>query len=78
MPLQAGFVMTVEPGVYFVDALLDSPEYRDRFGSVVVWDEVQRWRGIGGVRLEDNILIRDQGEPENLSAGIPRQLPVSG
>ena len=78
MPLQAGFVMTVEPGVYFVDALLDSPEYRERFDSVVDRDEVQRWRGIGGVRLEDNILIRDQGEPENLSAGIPRQLPVSG
>jgi Xaa-Pro aminopeptidase len=74
MPLQAGFVMTVEPGVYFVDALLDSPEHRARFGSVIQWDEVQRWRGIGGVRLEDNILICAEGAPENLSAGIPRQL----
>lgn len=75
MPLQPGFVMTVEPGVYFVDALLDDPDNRSRFADSVNWGEVQRWRGIGGVRLEDNILILNEGPPENLSSAIPRRLP---
>jgi Xaa-Pro aminopeptidase len=76
LPLKAGFVMTVEPGVYFVDALLDSPENRSRFADRVCWSELARWRGIGGVRLEDNILISPQGAPENLSISIPRRLPL--
>lgn len=76
MPLQPGFVMTVEPGVYFVDALLDDPENRNRYADVVNWNEVQRWRGIGGVRLEDNILVASDGPPQNLSSAIPRRLPV--
>jgi Xaa-Pro aminopeptidase len=72
LPLQAGFVMTVEPGLYFVDALLDDPERRERYADAVDWSALDAWRGLGGVRMEDDILIKESGAPENLTAMIPR------
>jgi Xaa-Pro aminopeptidase len=61
LPLQEGFLMTVEPGVYFVPALLDNPERRDRFRGAVAWETLDVWRSVGGVRIEDNVLITPAG-----------------
>lgn len=72
LPLEEGFVMTVEPGLYFVDALLDDPARRQLYADAVNWDALDAWRGIGGVRMEDDILVRPSGPPENLTAMIPR------
>ncbi len=72
LPLEQGFIMTVEPGLYFVDAILDLPENRTKYRGDIRWDELQNWRGIGGVRIEDNILITPTGPPEVLSAEIPK------
>lgn len=71
LPLQAGFVMTVEPGLYFVPALLDDSELRAKFRDSVAWDALERWRRVGGVRIEDNVLITDD-EPQVLTADIPK------
>ncbi len=71
LPLQENFVMTVEPGLYFVPALLDDPARRERYGDAVRWDAVDRWRPVGGVRIEDNIRIT-QGEPDILTSAIPK------
>jgi len=57
---------TVEPGVYVVPALLA----RARGRGDVVWDRVDRLHGFGGVRLEHNVLIGDDG-CEVLTAAIP-------
>ena len=57
---------TVEPGVYVVPALLA----RDRGRDDVVWDRVDQLRGFGGVRLEQNVLIEDDG-CEVLTAAVP-------
>jgi Xaa-Pro aminopeptidase len=57
---------TVEPGVYFVPALLDRARGRDD----VDWDRVDELHGFGGVRLEQNVLITDEG-CEVLTAAIP-------
>ncbi|HEX6849757.1 MAG TPA: aminopeptidase P N-terminal domain-containing protein [Candidatus Polarisedimenticolaceae bacterium] len=71
LPLGEHFVMTVEPGIYFVPAILDDPERRKRFPDAVAWDAAERWRPVGGVRIEDNILVTRSG-PENLTAAIPK------
>jgi len=72
LPLERGFVMTVEPGLYFVDAIIDSPSKRATYRDDVRWDELDKWRGIGGVRIEDNILVTSSGPPEVLTCDIPK------
>lgn len=73
MPLGEGFATTIEPGLYFIPALLDDPENRERYAKQVVWDEVETMRGAGGIRIEDNVLVRADG-PEILTAAIPKEL----
>ncbi|MFI4873224.1 MAG: aminopeptidase P N-terminal domain-containing protein [Phycisphaerales bacterium JB061] len=70
LPLESGYITTVEPGLYFIEPLLRDPNRRERFAKDVNWDEVDRWIGIGGVRLEDDILVTDSG-PVNLTESIP-------
>lgn len=71
LPLEEGFLMTVEPGVYFVPALLDNPASRDRFRDLVDWDELETWRPVGGVRIEDNVLVAATG-PRVTTGAIPK------
>ena len=71
LPLEEKFLMTVEPGIYFVPALLDDPERRERFAGMVNRDALEAWRAVGGVRIEDNVLIT-AAEPRILTSGIPK------
>jgi Xaa-Pro aminopeptidase len=61
LPLEAGMVVTVEPGVYFVPAILQDPERRRQYRGEVDWDVVDRMLSFGGIRIEDNVLITDGG-----------------
>jgi Xaa-Pro aminopeptidase len=70
LPLEVGFVTTVEPGVYFVPALLENPEIRARLRTAVDWGRVEEMIGFGGIRLEQNVLVTDSG-PEVLTLDIP-------
>ena len=71
LPIRENFLMTVEPGLYFVPAILDDPERREKFRTAVAWDALARWRPLGGIRIEDNILIT-KAEPQVLTAAIPK------
>lgn len=71
--LRAGYIVTVEPGLYLIPAILRDPGRRQRFAKVVNWDLVDQHLHIGGVRIEDNILVTT-GEPVNLTAAIPKTL----
>ena len=70
LPLQAGYVVTVEPGIYFVPAILQDPARRARHRDAVDWDRVDRLLDFGGIRIEDNLLITDDGH-EVLTADVP-------
>ena len=73
LPLAAGYVVTVEPGLYFIPALLNDPKRRERFRDCVNWPLVESHLSLGGVRIEDNVLVTT-GAPENLTAAIPKTL----
>jgi Xaa-Pro aminopeptidase len=69
LPLEPGYTVTIEPGLYFIPALLDDPEHRQRYRGDVDWERVDQMKHLGGVRIEDNVLVTD-GEPEVLTAAI--------
>ena len=73
LPLVPGYVVTVEPGLYFIPPILNDPQRRERFHDCVAWDKVGPHLNLGGVRIEDNVLIT-AGAPEVLTAAIPKSL----
>lgn len=60
-PLEPGFGLTVEPGVYFIPKLIDLWRSRRHCAAFVDYDEIERWKGFGGVRNEENYLVTTDG-----------------
>ncbi len=73
LTLRSNYIVTIEPGLYFIPALLNDPARRERFKDVVNWPLVEKHLGLGGVRIEDNLLVTD-GAPVNLTAAIPKRI----
>jgi Xaa-Pro dipeptidase len=63
--LEEGYVVTIEPGLYFIDALLGELKAgaNSRF---VDWAKVDNYRKFGGIRIEDNVVAKAAG-PENMT-----------
>lgn len=59
--LQAGNVITVEPGCYFIPALIDRWQAEKRFEAFLNYQEIQKFRRFGGIRIEDDLLITEGG-----------------
>jgi len=70
--LKEGMVITVEPGVYFNPIVLTSPKIRRKHKYHVNWDLVDNYLGFGGIRIEDNIYIK---ESDNLNlTNLPKDI----
>lgn len=71
--LQPGFVFTVEPGIYFIPVLIDQWRAAGKHTDFIRYDEVEKYKGFGGIRLEDNVLVTDTGH-RVLGKPIPTEL----
>ena len=69
--LERGFVLTVEPGIYFIPALIDRWKQERQHPEFVDYDKVESFRGLGGIRIEDDVLVTDTGA-RVLGPGIPK------
>jgi Xaa-Pro dipeptidase len=70
--LEAGNVVTIEPGIYFIDLLLAKVRHGPHSGAVD-WALVEHLARFGGVRIEDDVHVTD-GAPENLTRDAFRSL----
>ena len=59
--LQPGFVITDEPGCYFIPALIDKWQAEGTCKDFIDFDELNKWRDFGGIRIEDDVLVTDTG-----------------
>lgn len=60
-PLEPGFVLTIEPGIYFIPELIDQWKYNNHNGDFINYEKVEEYRNFGGLRNEENFLITETG-----------------
>lgn len=59
--LQEGFVVTDEPGIYFIPALIDNWKASGHCKEFINFDKLETYKDFGGIRLEDDLLITKNG-----------------
>jgi Xaa-Pro aminopeptidase len=71
--LEPGFVLTVEPGIYFIPPLIDRWEAEGKFKDYIDYAALKAFRNFGGMRIEDNYLVTDAGS-RMLGVPIPKTI----
>ncbi len=59
--LEPGFVLTIEPGIYFIPVLIDKWFKEKKFMDYIDYKKLDQYRNFGGIRIEDNILVTNKG-----------------
>jgi len=70
--LEPGFVLTNEPGIYFIPALISLWKKEGKFTEFINYAEAEKYLDFGGVRLEDDILVTETG-----SRLIGKRIPIT-
>ncbi len=71
--LKPGFVLTAEPGMYFIPALIDLWKTENKFSDFIDYSMVEKFRDFGGIRIEDDILITEDSH-RVLGKPIPKEI----
>lgn len=66
--LKEGFVVTVEPGCYFIPALIDQWKVERKHEEFINYNKIEEYRDFGGIRIEDDVLVTENG---NIVLGKP-------
>lgn len=78
LDLQPGMCVTIEPGIYFVPAILRDPAFKKQFKGQVDFARAEKFltmnsgRGFGGIRIEDDVVCAADGR-DVLTASIPKE-----
>jgi Xaa-Pro aminopeptidase len=73
LPLKPGHVFTVEPGCYFISQLIDLWKGEGKHRDFLVYEKIEAFRDFGGIRIEDNVLITEDGH-KLLGKPIPKNI----
>ena len=71
--LTAGNVFTIEPGIYFIPELIDKWKSENKFPEFINYNRVEDYRNFGGIRIEDDILVTEDGY-RILGKAIPKTI----
>ncbi len=72
--LEKNFVLTVEPGIYFIPALIDKWKSEKLFTDFINYDKLESCMDFGGIRIEDDVMVTATGS-RVLGTPIPRTVP---
>lgn len=73
MPYKPGHVFTVEPGCYFIPELIYKWRAESKFTEFINYDAISSYMQVGGIRIEDNVLITGSGS-RKLGKAIPKSV----
>jgi len=71
--IEAGFVITVEPGVYFIPELINRWWLQKKNSQYINYDMVKKYEDFGGLRIEDDVLVTENGH-RVLGRKIPKTI----
>ena len=66
--------MSNEPGIYFIPALVDKSRSEGLYKGIVNYDKLDGYRDFGGIRIEDDIIVTDEG---GRRIGGEKKIPVT-
>ena len=72
-PLISRMLVTIEPGFYQVPAILNNPDFRNKYQDVVNWERLAHFSDVKGIRIEDDVLVTDSGR-EVLTSKLPTEI----